>query len=157
MLPPWRKGFPESPTIRWRSGSGRTLDARVMFVDREGKLLGDSQKDAGEIPLHRHPEVRRALEQSPEQPIPYVKDGQIHVVSPVVRGAGEAGAVLIVYDPEKEKTSLRQVGYSLVGGLAVAYILAAYASSRLANRLTSPSRRSPRWPSISPRSSFTAG
>jgi two-component system phosphate regulon sensor histidine kinase PhoR len=117
---------------------GRTLDARVMFVDREGKLLGDSQKDAGEIPLHRHPEVRRALEQSPEQPIPYVKDGQIHVVSPVVRGAGEAGAVLIVYDPEKEKTSLRQVGYSLVGGLAVAYILAAYASSRLANRLTSP-------------------
>ena len=43
-----------------------------------------------------------------------------------------------MYDPEKEKTSLRHAGYSLVGGLAVAYILAAFASSRLANRLTLP-------------------
>lgn len=116
---------------------GQTLDARVIMVNREGKLLGDSQKNAGDgADLIRYPEVRRAVD-SPDKPITFVRDGHIYVAAPVAPGS-EVGVVLIVYDPDKEKTSLRQVGYSLVGGLAVAYILAAFASSRLANRLTLP-------------------
>ncbi len=118
---------------------GRTLDARVMVMGGDGKLRGDSEGDPADANRFvEDPEVRRVLRSSPEQPVSYIREGRIHVVAPVARGGSEAGALLIVYDPEKEKTSLRHVGYSLVGGLAVAYVLAAFAASRLAKRLTLP-------------------
>lgn len=118
---------------------GQTLDARVIIVGRDGKLQGDSagkEEDAKRFVRHR--EVRRVLEFSSDQPVFCTWDGQIHGVAPVDRGVSGAGAVLVVYDPVKEKTSLNHVGYSLMGGLAVAYVLAAFAGSRLARRLTFP-------------------
>ncbi|MFS8513362.1 MAG: hypothetical protein LOD87_06530, partial [Planifilum fulgidum] len=41
---------------------GRTLDARVLIVGRDGKLRGDSEKDPGDASRFvGHPEVRRVL------------------------------------------------------------------------------------------------
>src|SRR5690606_32605352 len=74
---------------------GRTLDARVLIVGRDGKMRGDSESDPADANrLVSHPEVRRVLRTPPEQPVSYIRKGRIHVAAPVARGGREVGALL---------------------------------------------------------------
>jgi len=119
---------------------GRALSARVIILDRDGTVLGDSVRDkAGTRNLRHLPEVRQALKgTTPSNQFAQKRDNRLNTAIPVIRDGQILGAVWIQLDVTDVNRSIRQIWISMAGGLAVAYLLAALASSRFARDVTRP-------------------
>jgi two-component system phosphate regulon sensor histidine kinase PhoR len=120
---------------RWADAYGRTLNARVMFFDANGRVLGDSDRPghAGE----GLPEVKSALEGSGSDRS-VVRDNELHTAVPVVRNGKTIGAIRLSLKADEINRSIRRVWFSLALGLLIAYALAAFFSSRIVRGVTVP-------------------
>jgi two-component system phosphate regulon sensor histidine kinase PhoR len=119
---------------------GRALSARVIILDRDGNVLGDSAKAKADTRNLRYlPEVQQALKgKPPSEQMARRRDNRLNTAIPVIRNGQLLGAVWIQLDVTDVNRSIRQIWISMAGGLAVAYLLAALASSRFARDVTRP-------------------
>ncbi|TCS96740.1 two-component system histidine kinase PnpS [Hazenella coriacea] len=116
---------------------GQTLDARVTIFDRNGETLGDSFRDHHILNGKEYPEVKRALTGEQEN-LTEIREDFVHAAFPVIRKGEIEGVIRLSLQVQNVNQSLSQVWLSLIGGLIIAFSLAAFASSRIALSVTRP-------------------
>jgi two-component system phosphate regulon sensor histidine kinase PhoR len=114
-----------------------TLDARITLIAPNGDVIGDSEKkETKQQNLKNHPLVQKALRNEPVEPMQDLK--QVYAMIPVVREGKVVGVIQISINLDEVNASLEKVWISLTGGLVIAYLLAGFASSRIASGVTRP-------------------
>ncbi|MGA8943373.1 MAG: hypothetical protein WB502_11790, partial [Thermoactinomyces sp.] len=118
----------------------KTLDVHVNFFDQAGNLIGEKDLKSGlDQNGYNIPEVKNVLQNGKEGMVQTaVRGDYLHAAVPVIRDNQVAGAILLSLDMEEINQSLRQVWFSLILGLIIAYALAAFFSSRIASGITRP-------------------
>ncbi|MBH8597573.1 MULTISPECIES: two-component system histidine kinase PnpS [unclassified Thermoactinomyces] len=138
-----KEGKMLAETTRWDSDRSlqhqaqvyaQTLDVRVTFFDRNGRVLGDSEGKS--FDGKEFTEVAEALKN--HIPDPTIRNDFLHAALPVERNGHIVGAVRLSLDIREVNRSLHQVWFSLALGLLFAYALAAFFSSRIASGVTRP-------------------
>ncbi|GGE17478.1 PAS domain-containing sensor histidine kinase [Marinithermofilum abyssi] len=118
--------------------NGKALKARVTLINRDGTVLGDSQEDPRQMGnLRRDREVQKVLRKKTGYTRVTTKD-RLHVYIPVQQDGQVLGVIRLSLFLENINRSLSQVWFSLIGGLAMAYVAAALLGSRIASRITKP-------------------
>jgi len=116
-----------------------TLDVRVAFVDANGRLMSDSSQTLNAHENQKkYPEIARALESKRVISFTQRRGNYIHAAFPLIHDGQVQGAFRLSLDLKEVNNTLVRVWYSLVGGLVVAFILAAFASSRIASSVAKP-------------------
>lgn len=116
-----------------------TLDVRVTFVDANGKLLSDSSQslNMGEN-QKQYREIEQALHSQRVESFTQRRDDFIHAAFPLIQDGKVQGAFRLSLDLKEVNNTLMRVWISLAGGLVVAFVLAAFVSSRIASSVARP-------------------
>lgn len=116
----------------------QTLDVQLTFLDAKGNILSDSRRKQPKKNQTRYEEVEQVLKSKKMKSFTARRSNKLYAVYPVFQQGKIVGVVRLSLDLNTIDYSLSQVWISLVGGLIVAYALAAFASSRIASRVTKP-------------------
>lgn len=121
-----------------------SLDVRITFIAADGTVVGDSESDPKTMENHAdRPEVRRALDASVDvgESVRYsatVEEKLMYIALPVVRDGETVGVVRAAMSLEAINNSIRSIWMSLVVGLLLLLLAAAFVSSSLARGITRP-------------------
>lgn len=115
-----------------------TLDVQVTFLDAKGNVMSDSRRKPQKKNQGKYPEVEQLLKSKKVRSFTARRSNHLFAAYPIVRDGKVVGIVRLSLDLNMIDYSLKQVWISLIGGLIVAYALAAFASSRIASRVTKP-------------------
>lgn len=116
-----------------------TLDVRVSFLDQNGIVLADSSSQRLRyFSQKHHPEVKKALTSNKVISFTDRSSKAIYTAIPVIQENKVVGVIRLSLNLKDIKQSLWQVWFSLIGGLLIAYALAAFASARIASRVAKP-------------------
>lgn len=122
----------------------RTAQARVTFIDPDGKVLGDSDHDERLMDNHLgREEVAEAKERGNGSSIrrsETVNTSMLYVAVPLVREGSSniEGYVRLAMSLDNVTSTIRELWLGLVGGLALLFVIAAIVSYRVAHSLTRP-------------------
>lgn len=141
-------------TVQWREDVATmdrlaetysaSLDVRITFIAADGTVVGDSESDPTTMENHAdRPEVRRALDASGDvgESVRYsatVEEKLMYIALPVVRDGETVGVVRAAMSLEAINNSIRSIWMSLVVGLLLLLLAAAFVSSSLARGITRP-------------------
>ena len=116
-----------------------TLDVRVSFVDTNGKLLSDSSQQLNiDEDQRRYQEIEQALRSKRVVSFTQRRNNFIHAAFPIIQDGQVQGAFRLSLDLKEVNNTLFRVWISLAGGLVVAFVLAAFASSRISSSIAKP-------------------
>lgn len=116
-----------------------TLDVRVAFVDANGNLVSDSRQKRKSVENQKqYEEIKQALKGSRVQSYNERRGNFIHAAFPLIQNKQVQGAIRLSLNLKDVNNTLLRVWISLVGGLVVAFALAAFASSRIASSVARP-------------------
>ncbi|WP_159881582.1 two-component system histidine kinase PnpS [Paenibacillus puerhi] len=120
----------------------KSADARVTFLQADGKVLGDSDRKASELESHAN---REEIIEAARDGIGYatrysdsVGKNLLYVALPVPSGGETVGFLRLSMSLTEIDNSIRNVWFVLLGGLAAVFALAALISYRVAFNITRP-------------------
>ncbi|WP_044640872.1 two-component system histidine kinase PnpS [Risungbinella massiliensis] len=114
---------------------GQKLEADLIFLSTDGRVLG-SYGEKAVIQSQRHrQEIAQALK---GKTVSNMNDEELFTALPVIRNGQILGVIQLDIELDVISQSLQNVWISLGGGLIIAFILAAFASSRIASGVTQP-------------------
>lgn len=114
----------------------QALNVDITFVSTTGKIIGFTPLQPQKILIA--PEVKNALNSKTKKHFIGRGSQFLYDVLPIFKNGKVIGAVYIELNIEEVDDSLNQVWFSLIGGLVVAFLLASFASSRIAARVVRP-------------------
>ncbi|QDH22576.1 two-component system histidine kinase PnpS [Saccharibacillus brassicae] len=117
-------------------------DSRVTFVDREGRVIGDSQSDPSSMDNHLdREEIRTSRPDRPGHSVRYsdtLGRDMLYVAAPIVSDGGFDGYIRLSMSLAIVEEGLQR-GWIIMGSaLVVLFLIAAAVSYRLAKGLTRP-------------------
>ncbi|CAM3405022.1 MULTISPECIES: two-component system histidine kinase PnpS [Saccharibacillus] len=117
-------------------------DSRVTFVDREGRVIGDSQSDPSSMDNHLdREEIRTSRPDRPGHAVRYsdtLGRDMLYVAAPIVSDGGFDGYIRLSMSLAIVEEGLQR-GWIIMGSaLVVLFLIAAAVSYRLAKGLTRP-------------------
>lgn len=113
------------------------LGVVITFFDRTGKTIGYSDF----LRRIQVPDMRADVQQIVRQRksiVTHTQDEYFHVLVPIIRNNHVVGAIRLSQSLLDIRHALYPVWLSLIGGLVIAYIIAAVASSRIAKGVSRP-------------------
>jgi two-component system phosphate regulon sensor histidine kinase PhoR len=120
----------------------KTLQARITFITKAGKVLGDSDYDPTTMDNHlNRDEIQQAIKEGSgsKQRLSDTRNGQVLYVAAEVKDEGsQVGFIRMAMTLETVDHSIRQLWVLLLLGLSVLFIIAAIISYRIAHNLTRP-------------------
>jgi two-component system phosphate regulon sensor histidine kinase PhoR len=143
----WSKDGTEAEQVRYYTELANRLkksaDARVTYIRADGKVLGDSDHDPGDMENHlQRKEIVEAQQTgSYGTDMRYsttVQRNMLYVVVPVKNGIVTEGYVRLAMSLEEVENSIRRVWYVLLFGLLAVFIIAGLISYRVALGITRP-------------------
>jgi two-component system phosphate regulon sensor histidine kinase PhoR len=119
-----------------------TFEARITFIDKAGRVIGDSDHDPLTMDNHLgRDEIQMALKEGTgsKQRLSDTLNEQMLYVATVIKDEGsQVGFIRMAMTLDNVDHSVRQLWILLLLGLSVLFILAAIISYRVARNLTRP-------------------
>lgn len=120
---------------------GGILDAQVTVLNPKGEVLADSQPHPDSSDKQTYStEVKQTFQQSPETYHRVRGTQWLEVYVPVRSNQKPTGVIRIAQDLKVINHSLSRIWLSLIGGLVMAFAIAAWIGSRYASRIIQPIR-----------------
>lgn len=121
---------------------GTLTDSRVTFVDRKGRVIGDSQSNPSSMDNHlNREEIRTSAPDKPGHAVRHshtLSRDMLYVAAPIVSTEGFDGYIRLSMSLEVVEEGLQR-GWIIMGSaLAMLFLIAATVSYRLARGLTRP-------------------
>ncbi len=124
---------------------GNKTDARITIIDAEGAVLGDSEKDPGTMENHgSRPEVIEALSSGVGSSTRYSTTlgcDMMYVAVPITVNSKMHGIARVSLPLAQINGSLGHINRAILGGIAIAALVAILAALQLSRFTTEPLKR----------------
>ncbi|WP_284641128.1 two-component system histidine kinase PnpS [Paenibacillus silviterrae] len=142
----WKRSGTDAELTRYYTGQAMQLrnsaDARITYIRADGKVLGESDYDPGNMDNHlSRQEVIDAEKYGTGIATRYsqtVGRNMLYVVVPVKEGAVTQGFLRLAMSLEDVENSIRHLWSVLLAGLIIVFVIAGLISYRLAYGITRP-------------------
>ncbi|MDQ1910005.1 ATP-binding protein [Paenibacillus sp. GD4] len=142
----WKRSGTDAELTRYYTGQAMLLrnsaDARITYIRADGKVLGESDYDPGNMDNHlSRQEVIDAEKYGTGIATRYsqtVGRNMLYVVVPVKDGAVTQGFLRLAMSLEDVENSIRHLWSVLLAGLIIVFVIAGLISYRLAYGITRP-------------------
>lgn len=142
----WTKTGDESAMIRYYSEKVQNLkeiaDARITYIRKDGKVLGDSDHDPATMDNHLdRKEIQEAASKQKGRSIRYsdtLGQNMLYVAEPVLSGGQAVGFIRLAMSLENVEAFVSRIWLFLLLGLGLLFAASSWASYRIARNLTRP-------------------
>jgi two-component system phosphate regulon sensor histidine kinase PhoR len=142
----WKRGGSEAEQQIYYTALAKKIKEqsadRVTYIRADGKVIGDSDQSPEQMDNHlTRPEIEEAKQAGVGFVTRYsetIKQNMLYAAIPILDGQQIVGYLRISLSLEQVDSTIRQLWYFLIIGLAVLFVIAGYISYRTARGITRP-------------------